>query len=240
MKKNSQKTALKTTMVAVATAGLMGLGAAAASAHVSVSASSTASNSYSLLTFSVPHGCSGSATTKIAISLPENIDDATPTVNPNWVASKVTTKLAQPKTLENGSQVTEKTSQVVYTVKTPLDPAQRDALVLSLKLPDASGSQLNFPVLRSCEKGETNWAQTVQPGQDHDAVKDPAPSITLTAAAAEDAHSGHSAPTPAAATQDSGSQAPGWIGLGAGIAGLLLGAFALFRTRNKASKTLDA
>ncbi|MBQ1445081.1 MAG: YcnI family protein [Renibacterium sp.] len=223
-----QKTVRRTVLTAVATAALMSVGLASAAAHVTVDASSTAANSYTLLSFSIPHGCSGSATTKITISLPEGIDDATPTVNPNWTASKVTAKLAQPKTLANGSQVTERTSQVVYTAKTPLDPAQRDALVLSLKLPDAAGDQLDFPVLQSCETGEVDWAQKVQPGQDHDAVKDPAPAITLSAAAAGD-HGGHAASSESGA-QSQPSQAPGWIGLAAGLAGLVLGAFALFRT----------
>ncbi|AJT43115.1 nuclear export factor GLE1 [Psychromicrobium lacuslunae] len=222
----------KTTLIAVGTLGLMGLGISAAAAHVTVSASSTAANSYTLLTFSVPHGCDGSATTKVAISLPEGIDDATPTVNPNWTASKVTEKLAQPKTLENGSKVSERTTQVVYTAKTPLDPELRDALVLSVKLPEKAGSQLNFPVLQSCVKGQTNWSNLVKPGQDHDAVEDPAPFVTLTAADTEDhAAQPSAAAQPANSDNNAGSQAPGWIGLAAGLLGLLMGAFALFRTR---------
>lgn len=223
-----KKMAAKTALIAVTTLGLMGVGIASAAAHVTVNASDTAANSYSLLTFSIPHGCDGSATTKIAISLPSGIDDATPTVNPNWTASKVTEKLAQPKTLENGSKVTERTSQIVYTAKTPLDPELRDALVLSLKLPEKVGEQLDFPVLQSCVKGQTNWANLVKPGQDHDAVEDPAPFITLSAAATDD----HAAqPATSAPASESPSQAPGWIGLAAGVLGLLLGAFALFRTR---------
>ncbi|NYE95831.1 uncharacterized protein YcnI [Psychromicrobium silvestre] len=222
--------------IALGTAALMALGLASASAHVSVDASSTSANSYSLLTFSVPHGCDGSATTKIAISLPESIDDATPTVNPNWTVAKVTEKLAQPKTLENGSKVTERTSQIVYTAKTPLDPELRDTLVLSLQLPDGSGTQLNFPVLQSCVKGQTNWATVVPAGQDDEAVQDPAPAITLTAATdPASANPANASGTTESKADDGGSQLPGWLGLAAGVLGLLLGGFALFRTRKQGS-----
>ncbi|WP_394940311.1 YcnI family protein [Psychromicrobium sp. YIM B11713] len=223
----------KTTLIALGTIGLMGLGISTASAHVTVDASSTAENSYSLLSFSIPHGCDGSATTKIAISLPENINDATPTVNPNWTVSKLTEKLAQPKTLENGSKISERTSQVIYTAKVPLSAELRDALVLSLKLPEGVGSQLNFPVLQSCVKGQTNWSNLVKAGQDHDAVQDPAPSITLTAASSGEHGETAAAHTPAADQQS--SPLPGWIGLGAGLLALVLSGVALFLVRKTRS-----
>ena len=71
--------------------GVAGAGAAAltlasaswAGAHVTVSPSQGAAGSYSVLTFSVPHGCDGSATTRVAIQVPEQILSVTPSVNPN-------------------------------------------------------------------------------------------------------------------------------------------------------------
>jgi periplasmic copper chaperone A len=227
---------LKTTLAVTATGALMGLGLAAASAHVEATPDSTAANSYSLLTFSVPHGCDGSATTKLTITLPEEINAATPTVNPNWTISETTEKLATPKKLATGSFINERTSQIIYTAKTPLDPHQRDTFVLSLQLPDTAGKTIYFPTLQNCVKGQTDWKDIPAKGQTEDDVKAPAPSVEVTAAMAgadDHAHGAADAADAAAVTttDDGGSQAPGWIGLGAGLAGLVLGGIAFLRTR---------
>ncbi|MDJ0354831.1 YcnI family protein [Paenarthrobacter sp. PH39-S1] len=220
--------ALKTTLVAGATVGLMTSGLAAASAHVEITPDSTAAGSYSLLTFSIGHGCNGSPTDKITINLPQEINDATATVNPNWTISKTTEKLATPQKLSNGSSVTERTSQVIYTATTPLDAHQRDALVLSLQLPDTAGKTLYFPTLQNCETGETNWADVAAAGQDPESLKAAAPMVAVTTAEAS------GTATPASAVEpmsDGGSQTPGWIGLAAGVLGLGMGGVALARSR---------
>ena len=49
-------------------------GAAAAQAHVTVNADTAEAGAYSVLTVSVPHGCDGSATTKVAIQIPDGIN----------------------------------------------------------------------------------------------------------------------------------------------------------------------
>src|SRR4051812_22636566 len=130
----------------------------AASAHVGVTPDDTAAGSYTVLTFAVPHGCDGSATTAVAIYLPESIPSVTPTVNPGWTVSKTVLKLDQPITDANGDEITERVSQVVYTAITPLPDGYRDTFALSLKLPDEKvGDTIEFPVLQSCEVGTTEW-----------------------------------------------------------------------------------
>lgn len=235
---------LSGTAAAGATAALMLAGISGASAHVGVSPDKTTANSYALLTFAIPHGCAESATTKVAITLPPELDDAQPTVNPNWTAAKVTEKLGAPKKLADGSSITKRTSQIVYTAKAPLSPELRDALVLSVKLPDAAGKTLYFPTLQSCEVGRVDWSQVPAPGQDAHALKSPAPSLTVTAPAAAmeaDGHGAHGAElagsSPAArasATNDDGGQARSWAGLVAGVGGLVLGGIALLRSRKPA------
>ena len=80
MKKNALSiAALLTAGTALALAAPL-----SASAHVTASASSTAAGSYSVITFSVPHGCEGSPTTAIAIEIPDDILSVTPTRNPYW------------------------------------------------------------------------------------------------------------------------------------------------------------
>ncbi|MCU1566180.1 MAG: nuclear export factor [Pseudarthrobacter sp.] len=222
--------------------------AGGASAHVGVTPDKTDANSYALLTFSIPHGCDTSGTSKVAITLPQELNDAQPTVNPNWTVEKVTEQLAEPKKLADGTSITKRTSQIVYTAKAPLAHELRDALVLSVKLPDAAGSTLYFPTLQSCETGQTDWSEIAKDGQDPHSLKAPAPSVTVTAAAgtghgdtaaASDAHSA-SPSTERASSTDSGTDARSWAGLAAGIGGLVLGGAAFFRSARRNPATGQA
>jgi uncharacterized protein YcnI len=222
------------------------VGLAAASAHVEATPDTTAANSYALLTFAIPHGCNTSGTTKMTITLPAELNDAQPTVNPNWTAQKVTEHLPAPKKLANGTSITKRTSQIVYTAKAPLDPELRDTLVLSVKLPDTAGKTLYFPTLQTCQQGQTDWSQIPKEGQDEESLKSPAPSVTVTEAeAGGDGHTAHAAGTESSAAEssaagaqaasgdDGGAQARSWAALAAGLGGLALGGAAFVRGRAK-------
>lgn len=233
---------LTSTAALGATAALMMTGLGGASAHVDATATETAAGAYSLVTFAVSHGCDGSSTTALTITLPDELTDATPTVNPNWTISKTLQKLDTPRTVANGSKVSERTSSITYTAKTPLVDHERDTFILSLQLPDASGTTLYFPTLQQCETGETDWKEIPAAGADHDSVEAPSPALAVTAAVAGDGHgdaaSGHNAEGHddgvAEQTGDAGTPWAAWLGLGAGLAGLLLGGLAFLRTGRKA------
>lgn len=228
---------LTTAAVAGGTAVLMLAGIQGASAHVSVNPDKTAANSYALLTFGIPHGCDNTGTTKVTITLPQELNDAQPTVNPNWTVEKVTEKLPEPRKQADGTSITKRTSKIVYTAKAPLDPHLRDALVLSVKLPDAAGKTLYFPTLQNCVKGQTDWKELPKEGQDPHSLEAPAPSVTVTPKEA-----GHGASTEHAAavsdagasSDDGGAGARSWAGLIAGLAGLGLGGAAFFRKKKTA------
>ena len=159
----------------------------AASAHVTVTPSGTAAGSYTVLTFAFSHGCEGSPTTAIAIDIPESIASVSPTLNPNYTIEKVA----------DG----DRTSQVVYTAITPVQDGYRDTIELSLQLPeDAAGETLAFPVLQTCEVGETNWNQVAEEGEEE--PESPAPVIVVTEATG-DGH-GHGVATEEAASDEHG------------------------------------
>ena len=251
------------TRLAGATCGAAALvcaSAALAGAHVTVSPSEGSAGSYAVLTFSIPHGCDGSPTTRVAIQIPEQILSVTPTVNPNWTAEAVMVELDSPVTDSHGTQLTERVGQVVYTASTPLPDHLRDAFELSVQLPDsAAGQTLAFPTVQTCQDGETAWVQLAAEGQDPDSLDAPAPLVTVTEpesenaeeSAAESAAEDTAAESAAedtttladdepagaatAADDDSGS-GTGWgvAGLVAGMIGAALGAIALLRTRRVA------
>jgi uncharacterized protein YcnI len=207
----------------------------AASAHVGVTPDTTAPGSYANLTFAVPHGCDGSATTEVRITIPEDVISVTPTVNPNWDVAEVTS-----------ATDADHTSEVVYTAKTPLTDGLRDTFTLSVPLPAGEvGDVVEFPVLQTCEVGSTSWDEETVEGEEE--PEHPAPAIILTAADA-DAH-GHGTAdggSDSASDPESGGSAVGEdasanastdavaIGLGAGglavgLIGVVLALWALRR-----------
>lgn len=230
-------------VAATAALGIVALSAGAASAHVTVTPTTTAAGAYTVLTFSVGHGCEGSPTTQLAIQMPEEIPSVTPTVNPNWTVKKLDEKLAEPIKDAHGNEVTERVAQVVYTARTPLPEGYRDTVALQVQLPETVGETLTFPVLQTCTDGETSWSEVATEGQDAEELALPAPVVTITEASGEGHHGGASEEAEesgdhaeAADSDDSDSDSNGLAigGLVAGLGGVVLGGVALARTGRKA------
>jgi uncharacterized protein YcnI len=201
-----------------------------AQAHVGMSADTTAAGSYAVLTLAVPHGCKGSPTTKISVQVPPGINAVTPTVNPGWKVRKVEEALKTPLSTEDGDQISSRVAEVVWTARRPLPDGYRDTLSLQVVLPaEAAGQQLAFPTLQTCTAGETGWTQVPAAGQDHDELEHPAPTVLVTAAAAEGhQESGeaaeHGQEAAAADLQSTTTPASGTRVGWTGPAGLVLGA----------------
>lgn len=205
----------------LAAAALLALApAVAASAHVSASATSTAAGSYTVVTFSVPHGCEGSPTNVVTIELPESVPAVTPTINPNWTVAKVVEQLDDPITDAHGNEITERVSSVVYTTTGDgLADGFRDTFELSLQLPDGDpGDVVEFPTFQVCAEGTAEW------------VGDDAPSIVLSAATEGDGHGdasgehaeGEDAGAGSAGGEDTLARVFGVAGLAVGAAGIVI------------------
>lgn len=226
-------TSRRTPLIAASALGagaLLAIGAPlAASAHVTVDPSTTAAGAYSVLTFSMGHGCEGSPTTSVAFTIPESITSVTPTVNPGWTIEKVMEELDAPAESSHGDAVTERVAQVVYTADAPFPDGYRTTFALQTPLPDAAGETILFPALQTCEVGSTDWADS-----DPEAAA-PAPSITVTDAGSGDGH-GHggesdepttdsasnASPTAAAAEPDVLARVLGIAGLVVGVVGVVI------------------
>ncbi len=223
-----------------------------ASAHVTVTPSDTAAGAYAILTFSVGHGCEGSPTTGIRIQIPEGINAVTPTRNDLYEVTKQPEKLEPPVTDPHGNELTERVATVTYTARAPLPDGYRDAFELSLQLPeDAAGETLAFPVIQTCEQGETGWTEIPAEGQDEAELESPAPVVVVTEAG-EEGH-GHSdgeeegddaaaestsvesdGDTSASPDQAEADNTWGYLGAGLGALGLVVGGIALLQGRRRA------
>ena len=231
--------------VPVAALGLAVLTVAPASAHVGVTPSSTAAGSYTIGTFAVPHGCDGSPTTRVSISIPEQILSVKPTRNPFWKVRVVMAKLAEPQTDAHGNEVTERVGEIVYTARTPLPDGVRDVFELSFQVPEAVGETLRFPTIQTCSEGETAWTEIPASGQDEEELEHPAPSFVVTAPevgggghgarqSSRESAASEEAESVAKADESSLRGAEGRAGLVAGLLGLLTGSAALVLVRRRA------
>ena len=238
---NARRTAARL-LAAPAAAGVALLAIAGpASAHATITPTTTAAGAYTVLTVGIGHGCDGSATTKVAIQISEDILSVTPTRNPLWNVTERQEKLAEPVTDSHGNEVTERDAVVIYTARQPLPDGIRDSFELSLQLPEEEGKTLAFPIVQSCVKGENPWTEVAAQGQDPEELEFPAPTVTITAAEEGGGHGDDAAVTESsdddraalAASEDKGGNTLGAVGLGAGVLGLLAGGTALVRVRRR-------
>ena len=221
------------------------VGVVPAMAHVTVSADEATAGSYAVLTFSVPHGCEGSSTTRVSIQVPDGINAVTPTRNAPWEVDKVMEDLETPIEDSHGTEVTERVAEVVYTTEDPLPEGYRDAFELSLQLPEEwAETTVPFPTVQTCEEGEAAWVQVPADGQEPDELELPAPALEVGAAQDGGEHprseeeqaepeEGQAGSEEAAADTSDGSNLLPWviISLVFGAAGLLAGGAAWLRGR---------
>src|SRR5690606_9276508 len=120
--------------------------------------------SYAKLTFRVPHGCEGEATTGITVLIPDGVLSVKPQVNPGWEISIRKKKLKKPVRL-HGKAVLEGVSEVSWSGG-PLPDEHMDEFGVGMKLPETPGALIAFPVIQRCKSKTTRWEMVPKPGQD--------------------------------------------------------------------------
>ena len=226
MKRTRRKLTAGTTLATVGSAALLLAGAGGASAHVSASPAEAPAGTSSVIEFATSHGCDGSPTTQIAIQIPEGVLSVRPTVVAGWDIEIVEEALAEPIDDGHGGQITERTASVTYTAtEAPLEDGLRQVWPVSMKTPDAPDTSVHFPVVQTCEVGETAWITIAEEAAEEPDA--PAPSVALVAAAAES--------DPVASTDDEDADGTGLAiaALVVGALGLAVGGAALARSRSR-------
>lgn len=152
----------------------------AALAHVTLEAGKAPAGSYYKAVLRVPHGCEGSATTRIRVQIPDGVTAVKPQPKPGWQLAIVTGKLKAPFDDGHGNQITEGITELSWSGG-PLPDAYYEEFWFRAKLPDgAVGSSVYFPVVQECEKGVTRWIEIPAPGKSADDYREPAPRVELT------------------------------------------------------------
>ncbi len=97
--------------------------------------------------------------------------------------------LATPVAGAHGETLTSRISEVVFTADGPVESGIYAMISIRLTLPeDAEGETIFFPVVQTCEDGESGWIEIPTDGQTSNELEMPAPSITVTAPKAESGH----------------------------------------------------
>jgi uncharacterized protein YcnI len=140
-----------------------------AAAHVVAAPGEAKAGSYSAIAFRVGHACAaGDTTLKLRVEIPDGVASARPQPKTGWTIDVE----------KDGDRATA----VTWTGRLPDD--QFDDFALLMKLPAQAGA-LVFPVIQSCEKGESQWTEIPDPERPGEKLTRPAPTVRLIPAAAE-------------------------------------------------------
>jgi uncharacterized protein YcnI len=141
----------------IAVLALLPLWPLAAQAHVSLVENSAKAGSEFVAIFRVGHGCGGSPTIALSITLPSGVT-ARPQAKPGWTIAQ------------------QRDPAAIIWRGGVLAADQFDDFAVLLHLPAAPG-RLIFPVTQSCAAGVEHWSDAPAPGKP---PAHPAPVLTLT------------------------------------------------------------
>ena len=149
--------------------------ASAAFAHIVLEdQAALAGRSYKAV-LKVSHGCEGSPTIALRVTIPAGFTGAKPMPKAGWKLDVKTDKFAEPYD-NDGKQVTEDVSEITWTATSKaswLPEAHYDEFVLRGGLPKKDGVMW-FKVLQTCDKGSIDWSQIPASGVDAHSLKSPA------------------------------------------------------------------
>jgi uncharacterized protein YcnI len=226
------------TIAAVAALTVLGV-AGPAAAHVTANPRTAEQGSYSKVSFRVPNERDDAGTTKLQIDLPIDHPVASVSVRPTpgWKVKVDKSKLPTPiKT--HGGELTEAVSRITWTGG-KIEPGRFEEFDVSMGPLPADTDRMLFKTEQTYSNGEiVKWDQ--DPGTEGQEPEHPAPMLQLTPKAAGSA-GGHDTAKPTAnvagsekvSADDGTARTLGWLGLAAGLIGIVVGGLGLARARNR-------
>ena len=146
-----------------------------AQAHVVLSEPQAPAGAYFKASLRVGHGCSGSATTGITVTVPAGFQGAKPQPKAGWEVVTRKAKLAQPYT-SHGKLITEDVVELRWTAsskESALLDEHFDEFSFMSRLPDQA-VPVWLKVLQTCEVGQTDWSEVPSSGTSTKGLKSPA------------------------------------------------------------------
>ncbi len=130
----------------------------------------------------VTHGCEGTATTRVSVTIPEGVVGAKPMPKPGWQVTTTKGAYAKAYPYYHGA-ISEGVKTITWTGGS-LPDDQVDEFTFFARISDAfvPGETVYFPVEQDCEKGGYRWSEIPSAGTSAHALKQPAPGVRLVAA----------------------------------------------------------
>ena len=163
---------------ALIAAGL--LASSAANAHVLLEGKQAAIGADYKAVFVVPHGCSGSATIKLRVQIPEGVIVAQALPKAGWTMETIEGKYAGEYDYR-GAKASEGIKEVAWSGGKVPDKT-REEFVIETFLTEGlkPDTTLYFPVVQECEQGISRWIEIPPDGATHSHEgKWPAPGVKL-------------------------------------------------------------
>lgn len=145
----------------------------------------------------IPHGCDGSATTRVRVQIPEGIIGVKPQPKPGWTIDTTRGAYAQAYPHYHGAKLTEGVREISWSGR--LADEHFDEFVFSgfVAATLKAGEMVYFPTTQDCEKGSAAWTEIPATGQSAHDLQLPAPALRLVQA---QGHGQHGAQQPATRT----------------------------------------
>ncbi len=154
------------------------LASGSAYAHVTLDQKAAPTSSYFRGAFRIGHGCEGSATVAVTVTLPDGVRGAKPMPKAGWTVERRVEKLTKPYD-SHGKAVTENVTAITWRGGL-LPDSFFDEFLIQMQLPEAPGP-IWFKVLQRCETGENNWATVPASGVSTRGIKAPAVLLEMVA-----------------------------------------------------------
>ncbi|HVY12085.1 MAG TPA: YcnI family protein [Alphaproteobacteria bacterium] len=148
-----------------------------AMAHVTANPATGLAGKYFQTSLRVTHGCDGSPTVSITVTIPDGVMSVHPQAKPGWKISMKKHALDHAMDMGHGKMAMESVNEITWSGELADD--QYDDFGLVMKLPDSVGQTLWFPTVQTCTKGENRWVEIPKEGQDWHDVPKPAPFVKL-------------------------------------------------------------
>ncbi len=168
-------------VAALASAVMSGFLAGPAAAHVTLAPNQAQAGTAIRTALRVPHGCDGSATTAIKVTIPEGVFGVKPMPKAGWTLAIETGPYAKAYPQMHGKPATEGVKTLTWSGGNLPDAQYEEFIFIGSVAGDVGGQNLAFPVLQTCEKGATDWSEAVVQGQP--VPPRPAPLLRVAAAA---------------------------------------------------------
>lgn len=147
-----------------------------AEAHILLENKKAEGGAYYKAVFQVGHGCHGSATKQLIVTIPAGVVAVKPMVKAGWKIETDKGPLAQSYTM-HGRAVTETVTQVRWSGG-PLADGEFDEFILVAKLPEKPGP-LFWRVSQVCEQGRMDWVEVPAEGKKSSDYEMPAPGMEI-------------------------------------------------------------